>query len=103
MDIIDVLLKTIGGNGLNALAPVFKLLNENSFDIKKVLEKVTPEDLAKIFQGIAETTENGKTAQNAQKNAPFVTETNGVAPISDIADKEIVYALNKYVNSELIR
>lgn len=91
MDILNFLLDTIEKNA-NVLAPAFKILSENSFDIKKVFDKLTPEDILRIYKDVSD---------NAQKNAPYAEKTYGVAPISDIADKEIVYALNKYVNSEL--
>ena len=91
MEIPDILKNFLSNNNLSALIPVIKLLGENSFDIKKTINSITPETLIKAGE------------QLLKNNAPqtsYETEKNGVSPIANIADKDIVYTLNRYISAE---
>ena len=93
MDMITSLMQILGGEKSQAFAEILETLSKNSFDIKKTLQTVTPEDLARILQSLSEKNEN--------KKAASVQTTYGLSPIADIADKEIIYALNRYTSEKL--
>lgn len=88
MEILQILLKFFteeGGGG--ALSPIIKLLKDNSFDVKKTVSNLNVETVAPIIKEFL--------FSSASKNA--VPNGVGVAPISNVADKDIVYTLNKYL------
>lgn len=87
--ILNFLLKNYNDG---SIADIFKLLEENSFDIKRVLQNASPETLEPIFKKLFSVFSKG------QKESPkdYNFESYGLKPIINIADKEIVYALNKY-------
>lgn len=74
------------------LAPIFELLKQNSFDIKKVLSNINPQVLAPIIKEFMSNMNNRPT-DTAGRN-------NGLMPISNIADKDIIFSLNKYLGQE---
>ena len=71
------------------LAPVFELLRQNSFDLKQVLSNLDPQALKPIIQELFSSIKNRPT-DTAERN-------NGLSPISNIADKDIIFSLNKYL------
>ncbi|MBR5192557.1 MAG: hypothetical protein IKW33_04020 [Clostridia bacterium] len=75
--------------GIEKLSGLINILSENSFDIKKVLQSFSVEQFAPIIQEFMKGEEKNTTNEN------FVGGY-GLSPIANIADKEIVYALNKY-------
>lgn len=93
MDIINLLKNFLSGTNAQAILPLLKLLNDNSFDIKKAFSSLTPEMLSPLL----------KTVFNAapETSAPFYEseKPNGVTTIANIADSDIVYCLNRYVNA----
>lgn len=90
MDVLEVLKNLIPD--ANALMPVINLLRENSFDLKKTVQNLTPEKLASII---------GPLSESAARTAPQTScRANGVAPIASVADKEIIYTLNRYLSTE---
>ena len=93
MDIAEFLKNFTDGKNAQTIARLFDFLRENSFDIKKILGAITPETLLsafKYFDTFGKATPSGNPAAFA----------NGVAPVANVADKEIVYALNRYLNSD---
>ena len=92
MDIVNLLKNFLSNDNAQAILPLINLLKNNSFDLKRTLNALTPETLSKILETFL------KNGANTQKSytAP---KTNGVAPIANIADSEIVYALNRYVGT----
>lgn len=91
MEIPDIVKNFLSNNNLSALLPVIKALSDNSFDVKKTLSGITPETLMKVFGEF----------MNSPPPAPSIgIEKNGVSPIANIADKDIVYTLNRYINAE---
>lgn len=73
-------------------APLFELFRDNSFDLKKIIKNLNPEIIAPLVQEFMNFSKN---------NNPTATvgQTVGLSPIANIADKEIVYSLNKYFNN----
>ncbi len=89
MEILQFLLSNFFGDNLKAIAPVFDLLKKHDFNVIKCLPELTPEMLAPIFSGLFN-----------QNKSPteHVGQGYGIAPIAKIADKDIVYTLNKYMS-----
>ncbi len=89
--LLSFFLEEYGGE---KLMPIFNALKENSFDIKKTLQNINPETAAPILKSLFDGGFKGVFG-NAEKSSP-TGKTYGLEPISEIADKEIVYTLNKY-------
>ena len=70
-------------------SPLIKLLEQNSFDLKKLFSNLSFENILPIIESFT-----------AQKKDPFSTKkesfTNPLTPITDICDAEIISALNSY-------
>ncbi|MBE7081317.1 MAG: hypothetical protein E7372_02015 [Clostridiales bacterium] len=90
MDLLQFITSLLGNdNMVKLLSPIIELLRQNSFDIKKVLASLDPEMLKPIIEEFMKSI-NNRPAQSAER-------TNGLQPISNIADRDIVFALNKYL------
>lgn len=94
--IILALLLYSGGNARNVLS-----------EVKPVLESIGGEEMQKAIKSAEEISQvlsavqsfsglKGDTAHTEEKQNPT---SFPLAPISAIADKEITYSLNKYINS----
>ena len=94
MDILTWLKNLSQSGELQTLLPVLNLLRENSFDLKRTLNNLTPETLMPIISALSQSK-----GEN-QPTASFTAENVGVTPIANVADKEIVYVLNRYLSSE---
>ncbi len=92
MDIVDVLKNLIPNINAGGLVPIINLLRENSFDLKKTAQNLTPEKLAPIIESFSESA--------ATYAAKTNTHANGLSPIANVADKEIIYTLNRYLSTE---
>ena len=87
MEILQFLLSEFLKNGQNeSLKPLFELLKNNSFDIKKVIKNLSPEVIMPFIQKFS--------GQN--KSRANARQFNAITPIANIADRDIVYSLNKY-------
>lgn len=87
MEILQFLLSEFLKNGQNeSLKPLFELLKNNSFDIKKVIKNLSPEVIMPFIQKFS--------GQN--KSRANARQFNAISPIANIADRDIVYSLNKY-------
>ncbi len=76
-------------------APVLELLSKNDFDFRKTLNGLNLDAVAPIIKAFME----NLNAKEGQKQTPTdfsVGEVVGLNPIANLADKEIVYTLNKY-------
>ena len=84
--ILSFFLQEYGGE---KLAPLLRLLSENSFNLKSLLNSLNFEQVFPLVKDLFAFNE---------KNNP--TETvgykNGLKPIAFVADKDIVYSLNQY-------
>lgn len=73
------------------LAPIIDLFVKNSFDIKKVLASLSPEMLKPIVENFMK--------DFSSQSSPSVTQAEGLLPISNIADKDIIFLLNKHFSN----
>lgn len=69
------------------IGTLIKLFADNSFSLKETLKNLKPETLGPIVKDLF-----SKTNTRAEESA----RANGLSPISNFADKEIIYSLNKY-------
>ena len=74
------------------ITPILELLKQNNFDLRKVLANVDPKTLAPIIKEFMSNMQNRPTDS--------VRRNNGLSPISNIADKDIIFSLNKYLGQE---
>ena len=90
MEILQVLLSLfLNGEKGGAFAPVIKTIANNSFDLKKTLLSLTPEEIEPIINEFVK-------FSNKKSPTSGYSPSVGLDPIALIADKEIVYTLNKY-------
>ena len=90
MDLLQFITSLLGNdNMVKLLSPIIELLRQNSFDIKKVLASLDPEMLKPIIEEFIKSI-NNRPAQSAER-------IDGLQPISNIADRDIVFALNRYL------
>ena len=90
MELLQIFSTLFGDNKfVNLISPIIELLRQNSFDIKKALESADPEMLKPIVEEFIKNI-NNRPAQSAER-------VDGLMPISNIADKDIVFALNKFL------
>ena len=90
MDLLQFITSLLGNDKMvKLLSPIIELLRQNSFDIKKVLASLDPEMLKPIIEEFIKSI-NNRPAQSTER-------IDGMQPISNIADKDIVFALNKYL------
>ncbi len=95
MEILQFLINLLNNNqNFGALAPVINALKENSFDIKKTLSSINPEILAPLIKGFFESANKNPTDSVGQYYY-------GLEPIKNVADKDIVYTLNKYLGEPI--
>lgn len=90
MEILQFLLSFfLNEYGGGKFAPILNLLKENSFDIKKVMANLNPETVAPIIKDFM---------NSAKKESPeaYSGHSEGLSPIAGIADKDVIYTLNKY-------
>lgn len=92
MDILSLIKNFLSDKNTQAILPLINLLRENSFDLKRTINSLSPETLSPILETFI---------QNGGNNQNFYADTtaNGVTAIANVADSEIVYALNKYLNA----
>ena len=87
--LLSFLLKEFGGE---KLAPILNGLQNGNFNLQNILSSITPEMLSSVF----------KLFSSEQNNTPcpdiFSGQGYGLNPIAQIADKDIVYTLNKYLS-----
>ena len=90
MEILQFLLSFfLNEYGGGSLKPILELFKENSFDIKRVLQNLKPETVAPIIKDFM-------SKNNNKSPTETVGHACGLNPIAKIADKEIVYTLNKF-------
>ena len=73
-----------GGN----FKPVFDLLKNNSYDLKKTVSELKPETIAPIIQAFS------SLKNNSVKSAP--ANGVGLSPLNGVADEKIIESLNAY-------
>ena len=94
MEILQFLTAFFKNNqNLKLIAPIIEILKNNNFDIKKALSSLTPEMIKPIIEQFS-------AIMNSAPNT-FYEKGQGLTPISNIADKDIVYSLNKYLSQSV--
>ena len=87
--LLSFLLKEYGGE---KLAPLINAFKDGNFNIQNLLSCLTPEMIAPILKFFTGDQNNKPCPQN------FSGQGYGLNPIAQIADKDIVYTLNKYLS-----
>ena len=91
MDLLQLLTTLFGNDAfLSKFSPLIEHLRQNSFDIKKALASLNPDMLKPIVEEFMKNI-NNRPAQSTER-------INGLKPISNIADKDIIFMLNKYLS-----
>ncbi len=90
MELLQFIINNFFGGKLGELTPLIELLKKNDFDIKKIISELKPETLAPLVSAFTEFFANTNSPTDS------AGEYHGISPIAKIADKEIVYTLNKY-------
>lgn len=80
--LLSFFLQEYGGEDFKS---VFDELKENSFDLKSFLNNLTPEKVAPIIRKFTES-----------EKSPSNINSDGLSPIANIADRDIIYTLNGY-------
>ena len=94
MEILQFLLSFFMSEmGGGKLEPVLKALKENNFDIKSLLKNLNPEIIAPIIKDFMSKNEQNRPSGTHGRSV-------GLSPVAGIADKDIVYTLNKYFYTE---
>ena len=98
MEILQILSSLLNQNqSLDKLKPIIELLQKNSFNLKETLKNIDLQTIAPIISGLMNSTD----FKNQNPTDFSVGNTFGLNPIAPIADKEIVYSLNKFFYSEV--
>ena len=71
--------------------PIIAALKDGSFDLSKALSSVTPQMIMPLIQSFL--------SKNKQPQPTDCGEGCNLKPIADIADREIIYSLNRYFSS----
>lgn len=92
MDIEYILNNFLKGDMKDKISPVLEMLAKNNFDISKVIKNLDVTTVAPLLGSLFEAFSARKgAAQTAQAAA------NPLAPISSVADRDIIYSLNRYL------
>ena len=89
--LLTFLLKEYGGE---KLTPLLNALNNGSFNLQSLLSFITPETLEPILKNLFG-------AKNEPCTQNFNVQGYGLKPIAQIADRDIVYTLNKYLSAQV--
>lgn len=93
MDLLQILSSLFGNNkNLSTLIQLFELLRKNNFDIKSALSSLNFSNISDFVPLIKEL----MFSFNNKSSAECAEQDFGLSPISNIADKEIIYSLNKF-------
>ena len=88
MDVLQYILQSFSGNeNLKKFAPVLELALKNGFDFKKMMQNLDVNAILPILSAFF----NQPAATAAAASQPL-------SAISSVADKDIVYCLNRYLS-----
>ncbi len=95
MEILKLILSWfVKEKNLEGFAPIIELLSKNSFDVSKTLKNLNLDTIAPIIKSFMERATKGQNTTPTENSVGG--EIVGLNPIAKIADKEIVYTLNRY-------
>lgn len=90
MELLQFLISFLfGEKGEHIIKPILNALSSNSFDLSKILNGETLSTLMPLIKELF-------SAQNKTPTGFSVGEEFKLSPIANIADKDIVYTLNRY-------
>ncbi len=93
MEILKFLLDFFTKNQESPLIKnIFSILEKNSFDIKKVIENFSLDQVLPIIEGVF--SQNKKPDEKPFSFSSDIVKNN---PISEFCDAEIMHALNSYI------
>lgn len=87
MEILQLLINFLTNGAGEKYKGLLDLFVKDSFDIKRVLKDITPDKIAPIIKEFL---------SDKKSPAAYAGESVGLNPIANVADKDIVYTLNKY-------
>ena len=88
MDLLQTITEIIKNFGSDeGIGGLLNYLKQNDFDLKKILSNLDPEKIVPFISLFLNTKGPEKT---------FPEPSRYLSPISSVADKDIVYALNQY-------
>ena len=97
MEILQYLLSLLLKNfSSQSLAPIVRLLEENNFNLSKVLQNIKLEKVLPIIKEFI----NSEQFKNENPTECPVGNIEGLKPIVNLADKQIVDSLNRYFCTE---
>lgn len=88
MELLQFLLSFLLKQSGEGLEPILSALKNNSFDLKKTLSSITPQMIIPLVQSFMQKAENPQPS--------YCGGGCGLKPIADIADKDIIYTLNRF-------
>ena len=93
MDVLQYILQLFSGNEtLKKFAPVLELALNNGFDFKKMLQNLDVNAILPLLSAFF--------TPPAQTASAEVSAEQPLAAISSVADKDIIYCLNRYIVTE---
>ncbi len=95
MEILKLLLSFFASDKtLESFSPLLQLLSNNSFDVVKTLKNLNLEAVAPLIKAFMERANGFKQNETPTENS--VGGAVNLNPIANVADKQIIYTLNKY-------
>ena len=79
---------------MQIIKDVFSLLKQNDFDLKKTILTLDPKTIEPIVEQLFKNINNRPTETDGRYE--------GLTPISNVADKDIIYCLNKYLGQNTV-
>ncbi len=90
MEFLQFILNFLTGGKQEELKELFSLLEQNDFNLQEVIKHLDFEKLAPILSAFTE--------DKKKDSFDFSKEpTYPLAPIAAVADRDIIYALNRYL------
>lgn len=92
MELLQFLLSFLSnGNNFESFSGLINALKENSFDLNSFLKNIDLKSILPILKDFIFNMQNKNPTE-------WVGQNEGLTPIANIADKDIVFALNKYLS-----
>lgn len=90
MQILDTLLSLLTSpDAKEKIAPILDAISKNNFNLAEVLKNIDITAVLPLVQSLF----------SQKQQTPPPVNANPLSPVSDIADREIVFALNRYISS----
>jgi hypothetical protein len=92
MDLLQLITSLFGGNvDFSAFLPLINMLKSGNFDFNSILTLLQNEKILPIIK-------NFFNSFNNKSPTETVGQISGLSPIASIADKDIVFVLNRYLS-----